>query len=257
MYNEVTVHAGHTQGGGASGNGYEESAVARQFLPVLLNAFKAVGQKVTDVTDNVSTTQNANLNRLVASCNARPAAGRLDISLHFNASDDASATGVEVLYYDQVNLADRVSESISRVTGLRDRGPKVRKDLAVLARTNAPAILIELAFITNAEDMRKFFNNMQAIANAIVQTVTGKSVNIDPPVAKRTATIITTGGLGQEAAHQAIDMLFAKGWFGKVTVQSDGLAVLETGGLSGDKLQAAREYFTWRGWWTFDTVIEY
>ncbi|AFE86261.1 N-acetylmuramoyl-L-alanine amidase [Bacillus phage PBC1] len=252
---KFTVHAGHTLGGGASGSGFEESAVARQFCPVLIDALRKVGATVTDCTDNVSTTQSANLTRLINLCNA--VNRDLDISLHFNSSDDPAATGVEVLYYDQRALAAKVSDAISKASGLRDRGPKERKDLAVLNGTKAPAILIELAFISNASDMKKFFDNMQAIANAIVQAVTGKAVNVDPPAPKRTATIITTGGLGQDAAKQAVDMMFAKGWYGTLTFQTDGIAVLKTGGLSGDKLQAAREYFAWRGWWYQEEVIEY
>lgn len=175
-FTHYTSHAGHTRGGGARGSGYEESAVARQFNPILMEAFRKVGAVVTDCTDNVSTTQNANLSRLVSLCNAINKNGRLDISLHFNSSSNPSSNGVEVLYYDQKDLATRVSSAISKASGLRDRGPVERKELAVLNGTNAPAILIELAFISNASDMKKFFDNMQAIANAIVQTVTGKTV---------------------------------------------------------------------------------
>lgn len=223
-YNNVTVHAGHTQGGGARGSGYEESAVARQFVPILRAAFDKVGQRTVDCTDNVSTTQTANINRLISLCNAVDKNGRLDISLHFNADDNPSATGVEVLYYDQVGLAKNVSAAIAKAAGLRDRGPKERKDLGVLRGTNAPAILIELAFITNAEDMRKFFANMQAIANAIVQAVTGKTVSGGGSVPNSGGKwVLKTGGIGIDKAQQCMGKLSEFNTKGSLVYEGNGI----------------------------------
>ncbi|WP_144561640.1 N-acetylmuramoyl-L-alanine amidase [Bacillus mycoides] len=184
-YQLFTSHAGHTQGGGARGCGYEESAVARQFNTLLIQAFKSAGQSVVDTTDNVGKTQNQNLNNLVRNCNSHPKEERLDISLHLNSG---GGTGVEVLYYDQRELAAKVSSAIANATGLRDRGPKERKELAVLKGTNAPAILIELAFIDNTNDMKILMSKMQQVVNAIVQAVTGKTVSQPQPSAPQSAS---------------------------------------------------------------------
>lgn len=247
-YNNVTVHAGHTKGGGAIGSGFEESAVARQFVPSLLDAFARVGQKIVNCTDDVSTTQSANLARLVDLCNAVNKDGRLDISLHFNSSDDPSSTGVEVLYYDQRDLAAKVSAAIAKASGLRDRGPKERKDLAVLNGTNAPAILIELAFISNASDMKKFFDNMQAIANAIVQAVTGKTVSGGGggTVAN---TVITTGAFSPYEAPDACAALKSMHVTGKLHVTSEGLTYLETDVMSAVQFAAIEDWVKRKGWY--------
>lgn len=249
-YNTVTYHAGHTQGGGARGSGYEESAVARQFAPILAAAFAKVGQRTVDCTDNVSTTQTANINRLISLCNAVDPNGRLDISLHLNSSDTASATGVEVLYYDQVALAGKVSAAIAKAAGLRDRGPKERKDLGVLRGTNAPAILIELCFISNPDDMRKLYDNMQAIANAIVQAVTGETVPSGGSGVNTAPWVLKTGGIGVTEAQECMNKLAEFGTKGALKYDGDGIFyVISDPVADRNKLGALHWYFfDYRKW---------
>lgn len=249
-YNTVTVHAGHTRGGGARGSGFEESAVARQFVPSLLDAFARVAQKTVNCTDDVSTTQSANLARLVALCNAVNKDCRLDISLHFNSNDNPAATGVEVLYYDQRELAAKVSAAIAKASGLRDRGPVQRKDLAVLNGTNAPAILIELAFISNASDMKKFFDNMQAIANAIVQAVTGKTISDggEKPVESKQG-IIVTGAFSPHEIPDTIGALLSVKMTGKLQVEPSGLVYLITDPTSEQQFNGMKGWVERKGWY--------
>lgn len=243
------LHAGHTRGGGARGSGYEESAVARQFLPVLLEAFRKVGESVVDVTDNVSTTQSANLSKLVRDSDA-VANNELNISLHFNSSDDPSSNGVETLYYDQKGLSDKVSAAIAKASGLRLRESKERKDLAVLNGTKAPAILIELAFISNASDMKKFFDNMQAIANAIVQAVTGKSVSGGggSPVESKQG-IIVTGAFSPHEIPDTIGALLSVKMTGKLQVEPSGLVYLITDPTSEQQFNGMKGWVERKGWY--------
>jgi N-acetylmuramoyl-L-alanine amidase len=241
-YTLITSHAGHTRGGGAYGCGYEESAVARQLNQLLIKAFKAVGQPVVDTTDNVGRTQSQNLNNLVRNCNAHPKNGRLDISLHLNAG---GGTGVEVLYYDQRELAAKVSTAIAKVCGFKDRGPKQRKDLAVLKGTNAPAILIELCFIDNASDMAVLMSKMQEVANAIVQTITGKGIQT---VATKTKVPKTGGFKDEVAIAKLVRFLLDRGWWAKMQTLTDGLEV-ETGGLNAPNLEEIESFFKQNEWW--------
>ena len=95
----------------------------------------------------------------------------LVISFHLNASD-GNGQGVEVLYYDQKDLA-KISAQLAKDIGWRDRGAKQRTDLAVLNGTKAPAILIELGFIDNESDMAKW--NVDKIANSVVFALTGQT----------------------------------------------------------------------------------
>jgi N-acetylmuramoyl-L-alanine amidase len=75
------------------------------------------------------------------------------VSLHLN-SAGPNASGVEVLFRRDANepLAAEISRRIAGVTGLKDRGPEKRTDLAVLRFDEGPAVLIELGFITNKKD---------------------------------------------------------------------------------------------------------
>ena len=78
------------------------------------------------------------------------------ISLHANASTITSASGSEAFVYSADSPALALAESIlaylSAETGLSDRGVFVRPSLYVLRRTNMPATLLELGFITNPTD---------------------------------------------------------------------------------------------------------
>ena len=78
------------------------------------------------------------------------------ISLHTNASENASASGSEAFAYAGGTPAFRLGEDIldglQASTGLRNRGMKVRPSLYVLKKTAMPAVLVELGFITNRGD---------------------------------------------------------------------------------------------------------
>lgn len=167
-YSVVTVNAGHSaKAPGASGCGYKEHEVARQLKTKLIHALNAV-----DTTSDAGD-KNAVLAEQVRKCNAVPKANRLDVAIHLNAG---GGTGTEVLYFGDSTkaLAAKVSAAIAKAGGYRDRGAKERKDLYFLRNTNAPAILIEVCFIDNAEDMRKLMANTDAIIDAIVTAITGK-----------------------------------------------------------------------------------
>lgn len=75
------------------------------------------------------------------------------ISIHSNSSIFSHANGCEVLYYPTSvrgkQLAEEVLHQLLLQTHLTDRGVQPRPDLAVLRLTNMPAILTEMAFISN------------------------------------------------------------------------------------------------------------
>ncbi|EDN8009319.1 hypothetical protein GR159_10585 [Listeria monocytogenes] len=188
-YLNITTNAGHSQKvEGATGNGYEEHDEALKYNNDYIEELRSYGVKVTNTTSEASS-QNAVLVEQVKKANAVSKTGRLDVSWHFN-SADKSATGVEVLYYDnaQKQLATDVSVALSKALGLRDRGAKQRKDLYFLANTNAPAILIEVAFISNANDMKAATTKRTAAVKAAVEVTTGKKTTSNPPTAKGVKT---------------------------------------------------------------------
>ena len=81
------------------------------------------------------------------------------VSLHCNAFADSAACGTEILYYPGSNygyrLARLIQTGIIRACHTVDRGVKPRGDLTVLKATACPAVLVELAFLTNQADRDK------------------------------------------------------------------------------------------------------
>lgn len=79
------------------------------------------------------------------------------ISIHCNASDNQAATGCEVYHFPGsvrgAYLADCIRQRIIAATGLANRGTKAAR-FQVLRDTSCPAVLVELAFISCAEDRR-------------------------------------------------------------------------------------------------------
>ena len=78
------------------------------------------------------------------------------ISLHTNAASSPSAGGSEAYVYARgtpaFGFAEDILTNLTNITGLRDRGVQARPGLYVLRKTQMPATLVELGFITNPRD---------------------------------------------------------------------------------------------------------
>jgi N-acetylmuramoyl-L-alanine amidase len=147
----------------------DEVNEARRVVEQLAEELQARGVEVLTYHDDVSTTQNENLNRIVDWHNGH--IRDLDVSVHFNAFD-TKAHGVEVLYVSQEELAEEVSDAIASC-GFTNRGPKYRGDLFFLNNTSAPAILIETCFCDNKDDSDTYNKKFDAICEAIAIVLAG------------------------------------------------------------------------------------
>ena len=93
------------------------------------------------------------------------------ISIHCNANVKPAVNGTEV-YVDRENTQAYWQEThvlagiVARV-GTRDNGVRVRPSLYVLRRTQMPAILVELAYLTNTSDAMKLENDPFGFAQGI------------------------------------------------------------------------------------------
>jgi hypothetical protein len=129
--------------------------------------------------DDVSTTQSANLDRIISWHNAQDRT--LDVSVHLNCYDH-SAHGTEVLYVTQNELAREVSEAIALAGDFTNRGAKHRSDLAFLNGTEEPAILIETYFCDHTGDCNNARAHFEEICHAIAETISGTDIDWRPPV---------------------------------------------------------------------------
>ena len=93
------------------------------------------------------------------------------ISIHTNASDNANASGVEAFAYSRpsraFNIGEDIVDNIVAITGQRNRGMKTRPGLYVLKKTNMPAVLVEIGFITNPGDAAIMRDNPELFARGI------------------------------------------------------------------------------------------
>ena len=92
------------------------------------------------------------------------------VELHFNAADNSRASGVEALALSpQQFLAKDLAKAVSIETGLPLRGDKGFKpdnagQHSRLAFCQRGGVILELAFITNPNDMKAYLDNEEAIA---------------------------------------------------------------------------------------------
>jgi N-acetylmuramoyl-L-alanine amidase len=93
------------------------------------------------------------------------------ISIHCNANVNPNINGTEVYIYRQYSqanwLAERVLDGIVEAVGTRDNGVRVNPIFYVLRRTKMPAILTELAYITNESDNQKLRDDQRQFAAGI------------------------------------------------------------------------------------------
>ena len=95
------------------------------------------------------------------------------VSLHCNAFNTV-ARGTETLYksYNGQQLAQLIQDQIISSINTVDRGIKKRDDLWVLNGTDAVAVLVEMAFIDNDEDLEILDNDLDTIVRAIARGIT-------------------------------------------------------------------------------------
>ena len=69
-------------------------------------------------------------------------------------------------------LASCIQRQVVGSLGTVDRGVKARPNLVVLNSTHMPAVLVEMGFISNADDCRMLINQQDELARAIARGIT-------------------------------------------------------------------------------------
>ena len=235
-----SLHGGHNSiVQGANFGNRKEHVLDRQVKDAVAAKLRSLGHTVYDDTDEVGATQSQNLNNIIRNSNSH--AVDLVISFHLNASD-GNGQGVEVLYYDQKDLAAKISAQLAKDIGWRDRGAKQRTDLAVLNGTKAPAILIELGFIDNESDMAKW--NVDKIANSIVFALTGQTGGGATDLLK-----VKTGGVAFSNLQDLAQAMVDAGIDGQIVVQKDGIGYAITNGYPSGNIDKFTAWLDARKWY--------
>ncbi len=154
---KVYIDQGHNPSGfnaGAEGNGYREQDITYDIgyrLYDYLAGNPAFEPRLSRNTPDevLGTSNSSSLSARVREANSWGA--DLFLSLHTNAAENPNATGSEALVYRSgstaYRLAELILEELAEITGLRNRGVLIRPGIYVIARTNMPAVLVELGFI--------------------------------------------------------------------------------------------------------------
>ena len=97
------------------------------------------------------------------------------VSIHRNSSEfPGQYTGVQTLINNPGGIKEEIAEDINEnleELGFANQGISIRPNLAVLRRTNMPAILVEAGFINNTEDNLLFDRRFQEIAEGIAEAI--------------------------------------------------------------------------------------
>ena len=152
-FRTVVVDAGH--------GGYDNGAKARQGLPEKMLTLD-VARRLKPLLENrgyhVVMTRTTDvfipLGGRTGISNSHPDAAF--VSIHFNCSPRRAADGVETYYYDRrsMPLAANILREIACCYGSHSRGVKYAR-FYVLHHNERPATLLELGFVSNAQENAK------------------------------------------------------------------------------------------------------
>ena len=171
---KISINAGHTSTGagyGAVYKGFRESEITRDVVIALIPKLQALGHTVHNSTVDKASTSNAYLQQAVKSANNSGA--ELFISIHCNASTAHTGHGVECWTYKgaQHTAAKRICANMAKL-GFRNRGIKDGRNLYVVKYTTAKAILVELFFLDNYTDRKRYLElGVDKIATAIAEAI--------------------------------------------------------------------------------------
>lgn len=184
------------------------------------------------------------------------------VSIHRNSSPVANTySGVQTLVYDDggVNslLANNINREMSEV-GYQNLGTSVRQNLAVLRRSDMPAVLVEAGFINTDVDNTlfdsRFQDTAQAIADGIIGTLlqTGEIILEDVEENDEIYRVQTGLFRNTENAQRMAEQLRSMGY--QVAVEmANGLYAVKVG--ESDDLEDAAELEQQLRRMGYDTLI--
>ncbi|HEX8637127.1 MAG TPA: N-acetylmuramoyl-L-alanine amidase [Pyrinomonadaceae bacterium] len=175
MNKTILISAGHSTiapiDSGAVGNGFQEAKEALRLRDAVAARLRAKGFEVLeDGADGISEP----LKKAIALC----AKASVAVEIHFNAGLP-KATGIEVLAKPKLKvLSQKLAKAVGDATGLVLRGDKGYKpdnsgQHHRLGFCEAGGAILEVAFISNAEDMRRYKANFEAIAENLAIVLAG------------------------------------------------------------------------------------
>lgn len=174
----IFIDQGHNPAGnvnaGAVANGLYEGDITYNVGILLANMLNNDGRFEARVsrqepTTVLGTSNSTSLQERVRMANSWPA--DYFISIHCNSNVNPAINGTEIYLYQfgtQANwLADQIMTGITQMVGTNNNGIRINPTLYVLRTTQMPALLVELAYLTNWADAQKLRDNQWGFAYGI------------------------------------------------------------------------------------------
>lgn len=162
----VAIDVGHAKGTGSRGNVMEEHELCARMAPLLKNSLAKFGIS-SDIIDFPDLTNKSDLVQTADAINDGDY--ECSVSLHCDASDNASAKGAHVCYVfaKGKKLASLIADRLCTLMPGRADSIVRRTDLYILNHTKCTAVLVECGFITNAHDAAMLSENAQELMEAV------------------------------------------------------------------------------------------
>ncbi|MCI9542229.1 MAG: N-acetylmuramoyl-L-alanine amidase [Lachnospiraceae bacterium] len=168
---KIVIDPGH--GGSDPGANYNGRREKNDVLRLAL----AVGKKLEEKGQNVSYTRvdDTAYTPFERAMMANTANADFFLSLHRNSvRNPNTVNGVEAYVYEESGIREDVAEELLdnlEDAGFENRGILERPNLAVLRRTDMPAVLLEVGFIDNEKDNQIFDTKFDEIVDAIADAI--------------------------------------------------------------------------------------
>ena len=174
---KVFINPGHAPGGHPDPGAVNEETGLRE-CDVAFTVGKAVEKYLNAAGVETELLQSDSLYEICEAANASDV--DIFVSIHCNAAEAEEANGTETWAcagsYRGSMLASCIQNQIVNALDTTDRGVKTAtpgvNGLYVLTHTDMPAVLVELAFITNDKDCRMLIDQQDELARAIARGVT-------------------------------------------------------------------------------------
>lgn len=174
---KVFLNPGHAPNGHPDPGAVNEETGLRE-SDVALAVGKSAASYLNAAGVETELLQSDSLEEICEAANTSDA--NIFVSIHCNAAEAEEANGTETWAcagsYRGGMLANCIQRELVDALGTTDRGVKIAtpgvNGLYVLRNTDMPAVLIELAFITNPRDENILAHDQDALARAVARGVT-------------------------------------------------------------------------------------
>ena len=163
----IVITAGHSSADpGAVAGALTEADICTDFRNLVAHYLKAAGVPfTTDGKDG----ENLPLARAIALVKAA-GLGALAVEFHCNAAASPAATGVESLSGAKgTALGAALCQAVADTIGIKDRGAKgeAAGQHSRLGFVQAGGVILELFFISNPDDVRRYLDKKWLVAKAV------------------------------------------------------------------------------------------